>query len=145
MGILKYLPGSSLLVYRWSEQGRNDGNVKFQLKSTLHFTYALSVLCAGMYWWDSYKETGEVNPVRQLEVQDEQHQRYTDLRNKIFGENGLADLDKDGNMSEFEKANAYERMGVRFTVKLDDPHSPTPEEKIESLEKAIQSFEEEGK
>lgn len=90
----------------------------------------------------TYLVSGEVNPVTQIksiiEIRVDGPKR---MKEELFGENGLADTNKDGRIDFSERFNAYIRMGFDRD-KLDPKNLPDPEWNVSytQLERAVKSY-----
>ncbi len=147
--IVKWVPPINLLRYMSNGQiedrrnGKSDGSII--LKGFGHLAYTMVTGCALALWGMGVYETGEVNPVTQRQVilqrieDAEQEQRdyqreLSNLNDKLFGVDGLADTNHDGKVNVVERAEAYRRMGLEEQVQF-------PNTNKDDLEKAVRSYE----
>ena len=78
--------------------------------------------------------SGEWNPIKQITSRIESDIKYR----KIFSPGGLADIDKNGNISDTEAFEAYKRMGIEGKVNFHGILFPNPT--LRQLEKGIDSY-----
>jgi len=94
-------------------------------------------IVTGITWGTFSGSTGKFLPSNisaELNRQQIERVEYNKLEDKLFGINGLVDINGDGKIQLTERAGAYERMGINdksYFVK------PTKEE----LQKGIASYE----
>lgn len=82
----------------------------------------------------NFRMTGEQNVIRQHERMKIHDEKY----NRIFGKNGLADLNSDNAIDFQERVDAHRRMG--FSRFFDERRHIWPLCTISDLEKAIDSY-----
>ena len=67
-----------------------------------------------------------------------QTNRYNELTDKIFGRNGLADVNKDGRINPIEKIEACRLLGIpEDSIEIRCLTKPTSED----LERAVKNYE----
>lgn len=137
--IIKYLPFESAANFLDREEKSKFAALKF----IGHMVYAAAapllfivpiIILTGEY----PSRPREV--LRATAVKSEDFKRYNELRDKILGENGLADLNKDGDISLEEQADAWKRMGLDNKTSSRATIFPRPT--LEQLETAVRSYEE---
>jgi len=142
--VVIHLPVFSVYNYMNTEFPNETNKSKGILKAAGHTLYGIvggSVLLLGAL---SCYATGEVNPItarqvilRRIELSEAkeqvQLQRYDALYDKLFGENGLADQNHNGQVDIYERVEAVRRMGLEAEISLPQP-------KIDDLERAVKSY-----
>jgi hypothetical protein len=113
---------------------------KANIKAGLHISnVAISPLLAIGYFAIS-TALREYNPLKWREANREQqeHQRvYSDLSNQLFGENGLADVDKDGVVSFNERIDTLTRAGC---INHDVENISIRQATTSDLQRAVDSY-----
>jgi len=116
------LPGASWFRYAVllsKDKEKKESYGKIAAKLIGHFAYASAALVSGGYYLTASMETGEWNPLEQISVfrerrvLDEIFNRDYEI---VFGLNGLADEDGNGEVDKMEKARAYYDMGLEKSV-----------------------------
>ena len=101
-----------------------------------HMAYAVGAVALISHYGETVVRTGEWNPMKQSEAftqqrqerQLEERQNYEQNWNKLFGIDGIADVNRDGRVDPKEYADAMRRTGF-------------PQPGSNDLEKAIASYE----
>lgn len=124
--VLEKLPVFSLLNYTYGDQIDKDSSTKRLIKGFGHLFYACATVFALSYEIKGFCETGKINP-REIK---QYHIQTSELSERLFSPNGLADTNKDGIVDFNERAEAYRRMGLESQVQFPQP-------KLEQLEKAV--------
>lgn len=135
--IMSYVPPYNL--FRLMEPGLRE---RSKLNVAGHIAYAI---VGGLLFWGSFG-IGVVKYGSQYaekvfrSAHAEEIAKVTGLREKLFGENGLADTNGNQTIEFRELADVYERMGFGDTTLTE---LKFPEFTIPDLEKAVQSYEQE--
>jgi len=108
----------------------NKTAIKFVVGMWGIIVTSLGVWC----YHDLYIETEQSNPIKQISV----CRRHNELYEKIFGEDGYADTNKDGVLTFEEKAKAYRKLG--YTNFFRDEKDFLGLIPISKLEKAIEEY-----
>jgi len=148
--IRKYLPFTSLIEYQHHGRNSDLANGKkalARIKELAHGTYATISMTALAFYGLGVLSTGyEANRVRILEVDRQRTQitevekrRHDELEKMLFGENGLADTNRDNAIDFHERVDAYRRIGyTKMFVEGRIFEFPTPT--LAQLEKAVESY-----
>ena len=78
--------------------------------------------------------THSLNPIANYAAIRQRDQQTLDLYDKMFGKNGIADTNKDGNIDFIERAEAFRRMGLENKVGF-------PESSLDDLKRVARSYE----
>jgi len=143
--VVTHLPVFSVYNYMHNELPKETNKSLGVVKAAGHTLYGIvggSVLVLGAL---SCYVTGEANPITARQVilerigeveakKQTELKRYDALYNKLFGEDGLADPNHDGQIDIHERVEAFRRMGLEAEISLPQP-------KLHDLERAIKSYE----
>ena len=137
----KYLPFFCVTNYL-KESGKEGKFLPF-----LGYIMYTAIISASLFsYGKACIKYGEFNPIKQIELSIEGNRKnITEIKklgglyNKIFGDNGYADLNHNGKISLVEKIDAYQRMGFNEDELLEE--RPFPKPNVNQLEKAVQSYE----
>ncbi len=141
--IWKCLPFGSLVNCVDKQYMKKDSITKFVLKSLGHSAYAVVSAALLTVYVGHVRQTGSLSIPEQNRIfagRKVDNQRYAELEQSIFGKNGYADVNQDGNIDWQERLNVYENMGLDSLVLLP-ARKPTTLE----LKNAVYLFEVERK
>ena len=154
MGVWKYLPIGSFGDYFDNNFNKdiqkNFGLILVSSKALVHFVYAVIPTIALISYIGGGIQTGEWNLRTQIQANIQRNnernaemKKKKDLMKKIFGEEGFADVNRDGKISLNELADAYTRVDLEEegldALKLMSFYNIP----VEQLEKAVESYDRE--
>ncbi|MBS3079592.1 hypothetical protein J4218_05710 [Candidatus Pacearchaeota archaeon] len=125
----KYLPGASVINYAFT-----NPETFSKTKFTAHIIYALAAIVSIDWNVRGYPMTHSLNPIANYAAIRQRDQQTLDLYDKMFGKNGIADTNKDGNIDFIERAEAFRRMGLENKVEF-------PESSLDDLKRVARSYE----
>ncbi len=146
--IIKWVPPINILTYggneMYDDRKKGKSEMSIFLKSFAHLGYAMIGSGALFLWGAGAYLTGEINPNKaaqvlqhkreQVELEKRDYQvQLNNFNDRVFGVNGLADINKDGKVDFNERAEAYRRMGLEEQVLF-------PNANKDDLEKAVRSY-----